>query len=298
MQAENEKKWEVVAIQEELRQLGYSKWRDKATGISCIEPPTVVIPAGEFLMGSDKSKDSLAVSHELPQHLVYVGPYEIAKYPLTVAEYEMYIAATGKTMPDAEELYAMYIAFLESIDETWDEEYIQALMQKFQWTELRKQPDYPMIFLTWYDITAYAKWLSEVTGEKWRLPSEAEWEKAARGTDGRIYPWGDEWDVNKASAPSSIMPLEFMPVGRHSQGASPYGVMDLVGSVIEWTNTAYKAYPYNATDGRENDQSQRGRVARGNCWSNNIRSMRIANRNGYSMDHFEFNYGGRLARDV
>ena len=89
---------------------------------------------------------------------------------------------------------------------------------------------------TWDDANAYAEWLSKKTGRKWRLPTELEWEKAARGDSGRIFPWGNNWDPTLLNS-YDRGPFDTMPVGKFSDGQSPYGMRDAAGQVFEWTST-------------------------------------------------------------
>ncbi len=174
------------------------------------EPETILIPAGEFLMGSDPKKDEQAFYDEQPQHRLYLPDYYIAKTPVTNAQY----AAWKKTkVPKGKE-------------------------------------DHPVVEVSWNNAVAYCNWLSEATGKVYRLPSEAEWEKAARGTDGHIYPWGNEWDARLCNSDEGDKGGT-TPVGAYPDGASPYGVLDMAGNVFEWTRSIEKDYPYNPTDGRE-----------------------------------------------
>ncbi|MBK9094386.1 MAG: SUMF1/EgtB/PvdO family nonheme iron enzyme [Anaerolineae bacterium] len=124
---------------------------------------------------------------------------------------------------------------------------------------LREPPadrlDHPVTGVSWGDAVAYGRWLSSQTGRHYRLPTEAEWEKAARGTDGRLYPWGPNWDPTGCNAASAAT----TPVTAHPAGASPYRCEDMLGNVQEWTSTAWGSgrdapdypYPYRADDGRE-----------------------------------------------
>ena len=171
---------------------------------------------------------------------------------------------------------------------------MREVVQKYQWEEQKKRPDHPVVFVSWYDALAYTKWLSAVTGRQWKLPSEAEWEKAARGTEGKIYPWGDEWDARKANT-AEQGPKETTPVGMYPQGASIYGVMDMAGNVWEWTNTVYKEYPYDAEDGREDENSTNDRVLRDGSWSGDARYARAAGRYNRRPDYSSNYRGFRLA---
>jgi len=132
------------------------------------EPEMILIPAGEFLMGSDPSVDKDTIVDEQPQHHLYLPDFYIAKTPTTNAQ---------------------YAAFVLSADH-------EALSHWEDRRPLQGQEDHFVVNVSWYDAVAYCNWLSDVTGKAYRLPSEAEWEKAARGTDGRIYPWGNEYDIS------------------------------------------------------------------------------------------------------
>ena len=129
------------------------------------EPEMVLIPAGEFLMGSDPSVDKDAYGDEQPQHTLHLPDYYLAKTPVTNAQYVAFVQATDHAPPR-------------------------------HWKSERKPPrgkeNHPVVWVTWHDAVAYCDWLSKVTGEPYHLPSEAEWEKGARGSDERIYPWGNQ----------------------------------------------------------------------------------------------------------
>jgi len=168
---------------------------------------TVLIPAGKFLMGTDL-KNADAASH--PQHSVYLKAYRIDKYPVTNAQYARFIAATGHRPPS-----------------DWKNGKIQ------QGVLL-----YPVTLVNWYDAAAYAKWAGK------RLPSEAEWEKAARGTDGRRWPWGNEMDPARLNTYYNVGSAT--NVTAYANGVSPYGVFDMAGNVDEWVEDDF--VPYKGTD--------------------------------------------------
>ena len=127
-----------------------------------------------------------------------------------MAQYRAFVAATGREAPDG-------------------------------WTNrapARGEEDHPVVHVSWYDARDYCQWLSEVTGRSYALPSEAEWEKGARGTDGRIYPWGNQWDATRCNSWESRLG-KTTSVHAYPQGASPYGVLDMAGNVWEWTRSLW-----------------------------------------------------------
>jgi formylglycine-generating enzyme required for sulfatase activity len=232
------------------------------------EPEMVLIPAGEFLMGSDPSVDKDAQDEEQPQHTLYLPDYYLAKTPVTNAQYAAFAQATYR--------------------------------QPSHW-EGGKPPsgkeDHPVVNVTWHDAVAYCHWLSEVTGRPYRLPSEAEWEKGARGTDGRIYPWGNQWDAERCNSEESGKG-DTTPVGAYPEGASPYGLLDMVGNVWEWTRSAVKSYPYDPDDGREDFVAERDRVLRGGSWFDVRVGARCVERNWDDPNTSDFDFGFRLVSPV
>jgi len=236
-------------------------------------PPVCAVPAGPFLMGSDEDGDELAADDELPQHTVTLSAYEIACYPLTVAEYACFVQATNRAAPST-------------------------------WTDQQQHPDHPVVYVSWDDVLAYSQWLALMTGKDWRLPTESEWEKAARGTDGRIYPWGDQWDKTRANTFDGG-PGTRTPVGSYPGGASPYGAHDMAGNVYEWTSTTLQPYLYQASDGRKDlrvkavtilSSGPWGKVLRGGSWSNPPRFVRAACRYDNLSTDTSGNFGVRLVR--
>jgi len=219
------------------------------------EPEMIHIPAGEFWMGTDRQALKLAgtewvhwFENETPYHRVHLPDYAIGKYPVTNAQYAAFVQATGHAPPR-------------------------------YWTHgkpLKGEEDHPVVHISWYDAVAYCNWLSQVTGKSYRLPSEAEWEKAARGIDGRIYPWGDERpDEERCNFGPYVGGTT--PVGRYSpQGDSPYGCADMAGNTCEWTRSLWGkdgqkpdfGYPYSPGDGREDLKASADvrRVVRGGGW--------------------------------
>ncbi len=167
----------------------------------------VQIPAGPFLMGYDKRHPD-----EGPMHTRLIDrPYWMDKYEVTNAAYRGFVTATGRQAPD-------------------------------HWRNGAFGPGeerLPVVYVTWYDAQDYCGWAGK------RLPTEAEWEKAARGTDGRLFPYGDTFDAKKSNSPQSGIG-RLIPVGSFPQGRSPYGLSDVAGNVWEWTDTWYQPYPGNS----------------------------------------------------
>jgi formylglycine-generating enzyme required for sulfatase activity len=216
----------------------------------------VTIPAGEFLMGSDKQKDSMAFDNETPQHQVYLPEYRIARVPVTNAQYKLYVDAMGHHIaPDY-----------------WQNGRIP-----------NGKENHPVVNVSWNDAQAFCRWAGV------RLPSEAEWEKAARGTDGLIWPWGDEApDKNRCNFNDNVG--NTTPVGKYSDGASPYGCLDMAGNVWEWTSSNYQNYPYNPNDDREDLEGHARRMLRGGSFGYNRSYVRCACRYWNSPDvRFDLN---------
>jgi formylglycine-generating enzyme required for sulfatase activity len=226
-----------------------------------LEPELILIPAGKFLMGSDPAKDYYAAKDEQPQHTVYLSDYYLAKTPVTNTQYTAFVEATDLEQP-------------------WHWESGQPPKGK---------EDHPVVYVSWRDAVAYCNWLAQVTGKAYRLPSEAEWEKAARGTDGRIYPWGNKRDPTRCNSKEGDRG-EPTPVDAYPQGASPYGLLDMAGNVLEWTRSLWGKdgdkpdfkYPYKPDDGRENLKAGNDvrRVLRGGSWFTAQGGARCAYRYG------------------
>ncbi len=195
---------------------------------------------------------------EKPIHTVYLDAFWIYKTEVTNAQYKKCVEAVACDPPSDTKYY--------------------------------DDPDYayhPVVYVNWYQAKAYSEWAGG------RLPTEAEWEKAARGTEGRIYPWGNDWDANRLNS-SEAGPDRTTKVGSYPDGASPYGALDMAGNVWEWTSSLYKDYPYQADDGREDVEAGGARVLRGGSWSRSERLARCAFRLDFAPDYFRVTFGFRV----
>jgi serine/threonine-protein kinase len=201
----------------------------------------IYIPAGEFTMGSNTE-----MSNERPKRRVYLDRYHIDIYEVTNEEYKRFVDATGHPAPYVNAFWA----------------------EPFNWHNRTYPPgkgDHPVVLVNWYDATAYAKWANA------RLPSEAEWENAARGPEGAIWPWGNNWDSarcnTKESSLNSTQPVYFFPDGR-----SPFGCYNMAGNVMEWTADWYAEDYYRRAPSRNPTGPLTGlfKVARGGGWDSSI----------------------------
>lgn len=240
------------------------------------DPPMVVIPAGEFLMGSTAQQAAQAmkagaeatwVNREQPQRKLVLPEYAIGKYPVTCGEYQVFLQDTGYRAPS-----------------DWSD-------TKYPYNKSHS----PVIHVSWNDAQTYCAWLSSKTGRLYRLPNEAEWEKAARGTDGRVYPWGELFEAGRANTwearrngPTSV--------GRFSpQGDSPYGCADMAGNVWQWCADWYDGLGYapHLAQGRVSGDVLRS--CRGGSWANALQFARCAVRAGLAPDRRDDCLGFRVA---
>jgi formylglycine-generating enzyme required for sulfatase activity len=229
----------------------------------------IYIPEGEFIMGSgpDENYD------EQPQRKVFLDGYYIDTYQVTNAKYKEFVDATGYKVP--------------YIKKPWAE--------KYNWkddTYPRGTENKPVVLVDWFDACEYAKWAGK------RLPTEAEWEKAARGTDGRIWPWGDTWVREKAACKQGG---SLMDVGRFEKGKSVFGCYDMAGNVWEWAQDWYREDYYQQSSGLTNPKGPdegEYRVLRGGSWIHEKGSCRCAKRY-FRRPHYADNYiGFRCAKDA
>ncbi|WP_455199779.1 formylglycine-generating enzyme family protein [Kaarinaea lacus] len=200
----------------------------------------ILIPAGEFIMGSD-DVDASGKSQEFgfneplylnehPKRKIQLKAFYIDKYEVTNGEFKQFLRDLQK----------------------YSEEQIQTLVERLQ----MQQDNLPVRNITWFKADEYCRFVGK------RLPTEMEWEKAARGTDGREYPWGNEWNADYLNAGQGEADL--MPGGSYENGKSPYGVYDLAGNVMEWTADWYEPYP--GAEYQSPNYGKKRRVVRGGSW--------------------------------
>jgi formylglycine-generating enzyme required for sulfatase activity len=187
--------------------------------------PMVLVPAGNFIMGSENGYDDEKPSHTVFLDIFYIDTYEV----------------TNKRYKDCVD------------DGECDQPFITSRYGNSSYA------NHPIVYADWDMAKEYCDWRGAV------LPNEAQWEKAARGTDRRTYPWGEVLDKSFANYNYSVGDTTI--VGSYENGKSPYGVYDMAGNVWEWTSSLFQPYPYSSTDGRENLESLGGRVIRGGGWT-------------------------------
>jgi formylglycine-generating enzyme required for sulfatase activity len=218
----------------------------------------VFVPAGEFTMGGD------SYSIEQPIHQVNLDAFWIDQTEVTNA------------------MYAKCVN---------DNQCPPKNLSSHKRSDYFGNPEfdtYPVLYIDWNMAKAYCEWAGR------RLPTEAEWEKAARGTDGRIYPWGN------ASPNNTLLNYnrnvdDTTEVGKYPAGASPYGAYDMAGNVWEWVSSLYQPYPYDAGDGRENSSSSGSRVLRGGSWYNDDYFVRSTYRIWYAPTSWNYGFGFRCS---
>jgi formylglycine-generating enzyme required for sulfatase activity len=262
-----------------------------------VEPEMVLVPPGAFIMGSPAS-ESLAQPNEKPQHQLQIPyPYWIGKYPVMVGEYRAFIEAGGYRERHLWTTQGWLWQLRRNVEapKYWG---------AGQWSGNDRLP---VVGVSWHEAIAYCRWLSVITGRKYALSSEAEWEKAARGgvtlpdgrpnpNPGRLWPWGDEPPVS-SSANFGEDVRGTTAVGAYSpSGDSPYGCADMAGNVWEWTRSLKRAYPYRLSDGREDEENPGMRVLRGGSWCVDYRSLRCARRLNYKPAHCSTGRGFRCIR--
>ncbi|MGD9727213.1 MAG: formylglycine-generating enzyme family protein [Nitrospiraceae bacterium] len=225
--------------------------------------PLILIPAGRFLMGSETGE-----ADEQPIHPIELDAFYIDKYEITVSRYARFLHARRPEQP-------------------------------FLWAQAarRGQGRKPVIGVDWFDAKEYCEWIGR------RLPTEAEWERAARGDDQRIYPWGNEppTGLHVVAGLKKWTGYDTLGVvGSHPQGGSSYGVEDLAGNVWEWIADRYDEQYYRESPGHNPQGPTRGplRVLRGGAWNNNAATIRSANRAAYAPSARRNDAGFRCAMNA
>jgi serine/threonine-protein kinase len=272
---------------------------DEATGIpvAAVIPPTptpsapldmVHVPAGEFTMGSDEYSD------EQPVHTVYLDGFYIDETEVTNAQFAQFLNEQGNQEEGG-------VTWLDIGDE-------DCLISQSggQYQPKSGYSDHPVIEVSWYGANAYCQWAGK------RLPTEAEWEKAARGTDGRTYPWGNDFDCHKGNfddeqeiddyvvsgGPNCDGYVRTAPVGSYSDGASFYGALDMAGNVWEWVADWYDSgyYAVSPENNPKGPASGDGRVIRGGSWDYDAAFVRAAYRLRNFPGNTNYDVGFRCAR--
>ncbi len=227
----------MAAVMDFLAEAQLDKLRKqkKDAAIQSDEAPMAVIPAGEFWMGVD---GMIGLEDERPRHKVRLDAYQMDVYEVTVARYARFLAATNREPPS----YWETVKFAE-------------------------HGDRPVIGVSWDDADTFCQWAGK------RLPTEAEWEKAARGTDERHYPWGNQKPTpnlaNYALGARFSYSQVLMPVGKYDKARSPYGLFDMAGNVWEWTQDWYDGAYYEKSPEKNPTGAEQGqfKVLRGGAWS-------------------------------
>jgi formylglycine-generating enzyme required for sulfatase activity len=238
------------------------------------------IPPGDFIMGSlhsrlteiaDSYEDDSVIWNEYPECPVNLDGYYISRFPVTNDDFQTFINETDHAVPFRDDEFSKF----------------------YNWNrESRSYPEdkanHPVVLVSWHDARAYCDWLGA------RLPTEAEWEKAARGTDAREWPWGNIWHARRCNAEGSGL-LGTSPVGRFSPaGDSPYGLSDMAGNIWEWCSSLLEPYPYRLDDGREVLETPGKRVLRGGSFGSSGLWTRCASRNSADPYDRGFNVGFRV----
>ncbi len=208
-------------------------------------PEVVAVPAGPFLAGSGAvereaayrlderayghsvTRDNQWYGRERPISTVELPAFEITQTPITNAQYAAFVAETGHRAPDVGEREWASYRLVHPYERT----------RRHAWHDGNPPEgrlEHPVVLVSHADAVAYADWLSARTGRTWRLPGELEWEKAARGIDGRRFPWGGDWSADRLNS-ADLGPFDTVPVARFPSGASPFGLLDAAGQVFEWT---------------------------------------------------------------
>jgi formylglycine-generating enzyme required for sulfatase activity len=239
----------------------------------------IEIPVGEFWMGAQKERaskrnyDREASRDDSPVHRVYLDAYRIGRYPVTVGEYQRFVEEGGY-----------------EDDKHWQAGGFGEWQKPDEWDEQLEHPTRPVVWVSWYEAAAYAAWAG------CRLPTEAEWERAARGTEGRKYPWGSEPKPNPLLLNYDESKIyNATPVGVYPRGATPDGILDMAGNVQEWCRDWFG--DYSGSDVRNPGGPAKGqhRLLRGGCWGSVAWGCRSSFRDCYHPTIRDVLVGFRLA---
>ena len=243
------------------------------------EPETILIYDGSFWMGSSPKDD--VSEHETPRHEIVLPAYRIGKYPVTNAQYELFIYETGRPVTPAM---------------GWDGQKVPGGFE-----------NHPVAGVTWFDALSYCQWLSQKTGRSYTIPNEAQWEKACRGGNSFYFPWGDEFDPARCNhGNTKVSPVDAYPA------QNDFGCFDFVGNVRQWTCTLWgekrvtpdPKYAYPWKDDRRNDLNvsrQIRRVVRGGSMKDDLSLLRCSARSGQFPDDVclpETRYSFRVVMSV
>lgn len=252
-------------------------------------PRFVRVPGGSFLMGSDEGEED-----ERPAHPVHVDAFCASIYPVTVAQYAEFVRDSGYHAPSVGELPLVVRPAQEST--------FRELAAPYVWhggEPPRGRLDHPVTLVTHADAVAYCRWLSRQIGRLVRLPTEAEWERAARGgLDGMRYPWGDDVDASRANFlpdPALKRHRGTQPVG--SYPPNPLQLYDMAGNVWQWVADWYRADAYRAGEDRNPRGPTSGtmRVLRGGSWvTHDVQQLRCAHRHKVPPDTYSYSIGFRV----
>ena len=237
----------------------------------------VRVPGGAFFMGSDDGPQD-----ERPRHRVELKEFFIDRNQVTNAQFARFLNALGPVGKRGERYYDV------------DDNDARIHRRDGRWVADPGHENRPVVEASWFGAGAYCAWLGK------RLPTEAEWEKAARGTDGRKYPWGNE-PPDREHAHFDAGWDDLRDVGRLPKGASAYGVLDMAGNAWEWVSSAYWPYPYNASDGREDLTRDEARGTRGGGHDSSGAEVTTTHRGRHVSRNFRsghHNIGFRCARSV
>lgn len=221
----------------------------------------VLIPEGEFVMGSNERWDD-----EAPEHISFTKAFYMDTNEITNTDYKKFVDAVKHEAP-------------------------------YHWPEgniPKGKEQHPVVYVSWFDATNYCKWAGK------RLPTEQEWEKAARGLDGLIYPWGNEWSLDKSNNPYKNS-TGTMPIGSYPEGRSPYGLNDMSGNVWEWVDSYYLPHPGNPVTRAEYGKDKR--VLKGGSWFDCLSygcglSAPTFNRSFFTPEVKNNSFGFRCAKDA